>query len=57
MENAGKKARLTQQKAHEMLNQLKSEDVAKLKKGKPVTVKAVVEVKGNQVELVSISSL
>lgn len=57
VENAGKKARLTQQKAHEMLNQLKSEDVAKLKKGKPVTVKAVVEVKGNQVELVSISSL
>lgn len=57
VEHAGKKARLTQQKAREMFNRLKAEDVAKLNKGKPATVHAVVELKGNQVELLTIDSL
>lgn len=58
VEQAGRKAvPLLQQKARDMRSQLKAEDIARLDKGKVVTVRAVVDVKGNQAELVSISSL
>ena len=48
---------LLQQKARDMRSQLKAEDIARLDKGKTVTVRAIVDVKGNQSELVSIHSL
>lgn len=58
VEQSGKKAvPLLQQKARDMRSQLKAEDIAKLEKGKPVTIRAIVDVKGNQAELVSIHSL
>ena len=58
VESAGKKAvPLQGQKARDMRSQLKPEDIAKLDKGKAVTVRAIVDVKGNKAELVSIHSL
>ena len=58
VQHAGKTAApVVQQQALDMLSQLKEEDSVKLKKGKVVTVRAIVNVKGNQAELVSIHSL
>lgn len=49
---------LTQQKAHDMCANLSAEDQERLKKkGKTITARAVVKVKGNLCELVSLNSL
>lgn len=56
VEHNGKKAMVVQQKAHAMRGRLQAEDVARLDKGKPVLVRAIVELKGNQAELIDIQS-
>jgi len=58
VENRSKKTvPLRQQAARDMRAQLTPNDIARLDKGKPVKVRAEVEVQGNQITLLCISSL